>query len=256
MAELLRSSIRYIFEIFFLRFYLPQRAIFVLIVVIILLWLAVRVLLRLWRYVLKHWQGLTIFLTTPLLFLEYLLVKIARRKAFNLPKFAYYGEYMHKIAYRLGVSCQKVNKKQKWKPLLRWIIVPSLLLLFLIPVWHSRFRSTNSTLIHSVDSITLWWSSFEGLLLTRKWEQKNYYMDFTVHTVEAGDTINSLTQSFGVWSSEDIIWANKSKYPLLSQNHVEIGWVLVIPIRKPLSIPLSQPTPSPSPKPTQKPKKR
>jgi hypothetical protein len=232
MLELLRYYfIRPIWESVFVSLPMPFRAILILIFVCLVIWIIIRLK--------NFWKELFRLFLKLLLLPEYFFVKRSIAKKNSLPHWLKYGELLNGIA----LFIIPIKENQTLKPVhFSWVGYPILILLIVIfPIFSCRERIKNSAPSTKViDNAFLGWSSFETWILTGVWKEQNeYYLDFIYHNVQNGESLTSIwnsNSSGNIISMDEIVWANKSKYPTISENNIEPGWNLIIPVRKSLAV--------------------
>ena len=228
MLDFFRSYfIRPIWEMFFVHFSMPLRAILIIIFLLVILWIIIRLKL--------FWKELFRFFLEILLLPEYFLTIIIS----NSPNWLRYGDFINSIA----LLVIPIKEKQNSKPIkLYWIAYPILILLLIIfPISNCRAKIKKSApSIELIDNAFLSWSAFEVWILFGEWiEQNDYYYDFISYKVKEKDNLTSIwnihqNNPNNTISIEEIIWANKSKYPMI-KTKIEPKWNLIIPNRKLLS---------------------
>lgn len=228
MLELLRHYfIRPLWESIFVYFPMPFRAILMLIFLCLIIWIVIRLK--------NFWKELFRLFLTFLLLPEYFFIKHSIAKKEPLPYWLRYSELLNSIA----LFIIPIKENQTSKPIhFSWAGYPILILLIVIfPIFSCREKIKNSAPSTKViDNIFLGWTSFETWILTGvSKEQNEYYFDFISHKVQSGESLASVWNSNisgNVISIDEIVWANQSKYPTISENNIEPEWNLIIPVRK------------------------
>jgi hypothetical protein len=231
MLELLRHYfIRPIWESVFVYFPMPFRAVLMLVFVCLIIWIIIR-LKNFWKEVFRS------FLTI-LLLPEYFLIKHSIAKKNSVPDRLKYGELLNGIAlFIIPIKENRVSNSIHFS----WAGFPIvILLLCILPIFSCRERIKEySPSTKVIDNTFLGWTSLENWILTGVWKEQNeYYFDFISHKVKAGEDLPAVlngNSSGNNISIDEIVQANKSKYPTINKNNVKPEWELVIPVRKFLS---------------------